>query len=232
MWSTLFELLSQMMFLVLHVVNGSSFEKPLTARQEREAFAAMAAGDAKARQTLIEHNLRLVAHIIKKHYSNAREQEDLVSIGTIGLIKAVDTYDLSKGRRLTTYAATCINNEILMYFRSGKKSAQDVSLSEPIDTDGEGRPLTLIDVLAEEDTIVEDLNRKINIQKLEGYFRECLEEREQLILRLRYGLGGGQELTQWQVAQRLGISRSYVSRLETRALTKLRRRYEKGEKTP
>ena len=232
MWNTVFELLSQMLFLVLHVVNGSSFEKPLTAKQEREAFAAMAAGDRQARQTLIEHNLRLVAHIIKKHYPNARDQADLVSIGTIGLIKAVDTFDPSKERRLTTYAATCIHNEILMHFRAGKKSAQDVSLSEPIDTDGEGRPLTLMDVLAEEDTIVDDLHRKLAVQKLGRYIRECLEVREQQIIRLRYGLDGREELTQWQVAERLGISRSYVSRLETRALLKLRRRYEKGDGTP
>ena len=231
MWNTILELLSQMLFLVLHVVNGSSFEKPLTAKQEQEAFAAMAAGDRQARQTLIEHNLRLVAHIIKKHYSNARDQEDLVSIGTIGLIKAVDTFDPAKERRLTTYAATCINNEILMYFRAGKKTAQDVSLAEPIDTDGEGRPLTLMDVLAVEDTIVDDLHRKLAVQKLGRYIRESLDEREQEILRLRYGLDGGREMTQWQVAERLGISRSYVSRLETRSLLKLRRRYEMGDGT-
>ena len=142
------------------------------------------------------------------------------------------TFDPTKERRLTTYAATCIHNEILMHFRAGKKSAQDVSLSEPIDTDGEGRPLTLMDVLAEEDTIVDDLHRKLAVQKLGRYIRECLEVREQQIIRLRYGLDGREELTQWQVAERLGISRSYVSRLETRALLKLRRRYEKGDGTP
>jgi len=228
MWQMVAQFLSQMFFMVLQVVNSGSFPKPLTARQEREALTAMHAGDPAARQRLVEHNLRLVAHIIKKHYAGARDQEDLISIGTIGLIKAVDTFDHTKGPRLATYASRCIENEILMHFRAGKKTAQDVSLSEPIDTDSEGRPLTLMDVLAQEDTILEDLDRKINIQKLERYLQECLEEREREVLRLRYGLDGA-PLTQWQVAQRLAISRSYVSRLETRALNKLRRRYERGD---
>ncbi len=228
MWEMLCQIVSQMYFMVLHVVNSSSFPKPLTVREEREALEAMRAGDSAARQKLIEHNLRLVAHIIKKHYGNARDQEDLISIGTIGLIKAVDTFDAGKGPRLATYAARCIENEILMYFRAGKKSAQDMSLSEPIDTDSEGRLLTLMDVLAQDDTILDDLDRKLSGEKLGRYIRESLEEREQTIIRLRYGLGG-EELTQRQVAQKLGISRSYVSRLETRALSKLRRRYERGD---
>lgn len=229
MWEILRQTLSQMFFLVLHVVNSGSFPKPLTAAEEQEALQQMRAGDAAARQRLIEHNLRLVAHIIKKHYANARDQEDLVSIGTIGLIKAVDTFDPDKGLRLATYAARCVENEILMYFRAAKKTAQDISLSESIDTDREGHPLTLMDVLAQEDTILEDLDRKISCGNLERYLREALEPREQTIIRLRYGLGGD-EMTQRQVAQRLGISRSYVSRLETRALRKLRRRFEQGER--
>ncbi|MBQ4332773.1 MAG: RNA polymerase sporulation sigma factor SigK [Clostridia bacterium] len=228
MWPIVVQFLSQMFFMVLQVVNSGSFPKPLTARQEREALAAMAAGDRAARQRLVEHNLRLVAHIIKKHYSGARDQEDLISIGTIGLIKAVDTFDAAKGQRLAAYASRCIENEILMHFRAARKTEKDVSLSEPIDTDSEGRPLTLMDVLAQEDTILEDLDQKINLHKLGRYLQECLEERELEILRLRYGLEG-EPLAQWQVAQRLGISRSYVSRLETRALDKLRRRYEKGD---
>ena len=187
-----------------------------------------AAGDKAARQRLIEHNLRLVAHIIKKRYANAREQEDLVSIGTIGLIKAVDTFDGSKGPRIATYAARCIENEILMHFRGLKKTERDVSLSEPIDTDSEGHPLTLMDVLAQEDTISEDLERRQALMRLGDYINECLEPRERQILCLRYGLGCA-ALTQWQVAERLGISRSYVSRLETRALDKLRRRYDRGD---
>ena len=228
MWEMVMQILSRMLFMVLHVVNSGSFPKPLTAAQEREAFAAMRAGDRAARQTLIEHNLRLVAHIIKKYYAGAQNQEDLVSIGTIGLIKAVDTFDETKGPRLATYAARCIENEILMHFRAAKKTAQDVSLSEPIDTDSEGRPLTLMDVLAQEDTIVDDLDRKINVEKLGRYIRESLDAREREIIALRYGLGG-QPLTQWQVAERLDISRSYVSRLETKALKKLRRRYDRGD---
>ena len=229
MWELVMQVLSRMMFLVLHVVNSSSFPRPLSLADERAALAAMRQGDGAARQKLIEHNLRLVAHIIKKYHAAAQNQEDLVSIGTIGLIKAVDTFDESKGR-LATYAARCVENEILMHFRSSKKTAQDVSLSEPIDTDGEGRPLTLMDVLAQEDTIVDDLDRKVNIEKLGRYMRESLDEREREIISLRYGLSGRPH-TQWQVAELLGISRSYVSRLETKALAKLRRRYERGDAT-
>ncbi len=229
MWETVVQFFSQMLFFVLHVVNSGSFPKPLSAAEEREALTAMRQGDRAARQRLIEHNLRLVAHIIKKYYAGAQEQEDLVSIGTIGLIKAVDTFDEEKGSRLVTYASRCIENEILMHFRSSKKTAGDVSLSEPIDTDSEGRPLTLMDVLAQEDTIVDDLDSKINSEKLGLYMRQTLEERERQILTLRYGLAGP-ILTQRQVAKRLGISRSYISRLETKALGKLRRRYERGDR--
>ena len=211
MWPMVVQFLSQMFFMVLQVVNSGSFPKPLTARQEREALVAMRAGDTTARQQLIEHNLRLVAHIIKKYYANARDQEDLISIGTIGLIKAVDTFDPAKGQRLAAYASRCIENEILMHFRASRKTEKDVSLSEPIDTDSEGRPLTLMDVLAQEDTILEDLDQKINLHKLGRYLQECLEERELEIVRMRYGLDG-EPLAQWQVAQRLGISRSYISR--------------------
>jgi RNA polymerase sporulation-specific sigma factor len=229
MWELLIQVLSRMVFMALHVVNSSSFPRPLSLAQEREALAAMRQGDNKARQKLIEHNLRLVAHIIKKYHANAQNQEDLVSIGTIGLIKAVDTFNETKGPRLATYAARCIENEILMHFRAGKKTAQDVSLSEPIDTDSEGRPLTLMDVLAQEDTIVDDLDLKLNLQKLRPYIDECLDPREREIIYMRYGLDT-KAMTQWQVAKRLDISRSYVSRLETKALLKLRRRYERGEK--
>ena len=228
MWNVVAEFLSRMVFMVLSVVNSGSFPKPLTAKEEREALAAMAAGDTAARTRLIEHNLRLVAHIIKKHYANARDAEDLVSIGTVGLIKAVDTFDTAKGSRLATYAARCIENEILMHFRAAKKTERDISLSEPIDSDSEGHPLTLMDVLAREDTMAEDLERRTALSRLGKYVAECLEPRERQIIALRYGLGCG-PLTQWQVAERLGISRSYVSRLETRALTKLRDRYERGD---
>lgn len=228
MWSMVAEFLSRMVFMVLSVVNSGSFPKPLTVKEERAALAAMAAGDSAARRRLIEHNLRLVAHIIKKHYANARDAEDLVSIGTVGLIKAVDTFDSSKGSRLATYAARCIENEILMHFRAAKKTERDISLSEPIDADSEGHPLTLMDVLAQEDTMAEDLERRTALGRLSQYVAECLEPRERQIIALRYGLGCA-PLAQWQVAERLGISRSYVSRLETRALKKLRDRYERGD---
>ena len=228
MWSVMVDVLSRMVFLVLSVVNSGSFPKPLSAKEERAALAAMAAGDTVARRRLIEHNLRLVAHIIKKHYANARDQEDLVSIGTVGLIKAVDSFDSSKGSRLATYAARCIENEILMHFRAAKKTERDISLSEPIDADSEGNPLTLMDVLAQEDTMAEDLERRTALLRLGDYIHECLEPREREIIALRYGLGCT-PLTQWQVAERLAISRSYVSRLETRALEKLRCRYERGD---
>lgn len=229
MWSMVAEIVSNMLFLVLSVVNGSSFPKPLSAKEERQALEQMAQGDSCARQRLIEHNLRLVAHIIKKHYAGARDQEDLVSIGTIGLIKAVDTFDCRKGSRLATYAARCIENEILMHFRAAKKTERDMSLSEPIDSDSEGHPLTLMDVLAQEDTLAEDLERRVALSRLGEYIHRCLEPREREIICLRYGLGGPPQ-TQWQVAEGLGISRSYVSRLETRALEKLRDRYERGDR--
>ena len=189
MWSMIGEFLSKMVFLVLSVVNSGSFPKPLSAKEERQAVAAMAAGDAAARRRLIEHNLRLVAHIIKKHYAGARDSEDLVSIGTIGLIKAVDTFDGSKGSRLATYAARCIENEILMHFRAAKKTERDVSLSEPIDADSEGHPLTLMDVLAQEDTISEDLERRVALRQLSRYVSECLEPRERQIVNCATGWG-------------------------------------------
>ena len=229
MWSVMVDVLSRMVFLVLSVVNSGSFPKPLNAKEERAALAAMASGDTAARQRLIEHNLRLVAHIIKKHYANARDQEDLVSIGTVGLIKAVDSFDAGKGSRLATYAARCIENEILMHFRAAKKTERDISLSEPIDADSEGNPLTLMDVLAQEDTMAEELEQRLALARLGDYIHECLEPREREIIALRYGLGCA-PLTQWQVAEKLNISRSYVSRLETRALEKLRCRYERGDR--
>ncbi len=228
MWNLVLSVLSRMLFMVLHVVNSGSFPKPLSHADEQAALTAMRAGSAAARQKLIEHNLRLVAHVVKKYHAAAQNQDDLVSIGTIGLIKAVDTFDETKGSHLATYAARCIENEILMHFRAAKKTAQDISLSEPIDTDSEGRPLTLIDVLASEDTLADDIALKLNSEKLHRYIRESLDNREREVIRLRYGLGT-RALTQWEVAKKLDISRSYVSRLETKALDKLYRRYERGD---
>ena len=221
-------LLGQLWFLVLNVSSGS-FPRPLSAKEEAECLEKMAGGDRAARNKLVEHNLRLVAHIIKKYYALQADQDDLVSIGTIGLIKAVNTFDPIKGTRLSSYAARCIENEILMFFRSGRKSAQDVSISDPIDTDRDGNALTFLDVIACDDTIAEDLDLKIKTEQLHQYIRETLDDREKQIVSMRYGLGRRAPMTQQIVAEKLGISRSYVSRLEKRALEKLRDRFERGE---
>ena len=221
--------LSNLLFVILHVTGSGSFPRPLTAKEEREYLECFQNGDMEARSKLIEHNLRLVAHIIKKYYSSQSDQDDLVSIGTIGLIKAVNTFDSSKGIRLSSYAARCIENEVLMFFRNGKKSAQDVSMNEPIDTDKEGNTLTLMDVMSTEDNIVDNLDIKIKSEQLKKYLVEVLTPRERIIIELRYGLNGSRPLTQREVAQRLKISRSYVSRIEKKALLTLRKRFERTE---
>mgnify|MGYP001255200857 FL=1 len=231
MYAQLLQLLSRMFYMALHVVNFNSFPRPLSAARERECLVAYRENGDMAGGELIEHNLRLGAHIIKKYYSRAADQDDLISIGTIGLIKAVNTFDYTKGIRLATYASRCVENEILMHFRAGKKSAQDVSISEPIDTDKDGQQLTLIDVLAVDDTIVDDLELKLNAEKLRRYIAEVLDDREQQVILWRYGLGG-KERTQREVARALDISRSYVSRIEKRALEKLKKRYEAGDIPP
>lgn len=215
-------------FFILHVCGGGTFPKPLSAKQEREYLSRMSQGDEDARQKLIEHNLRLVAHIVKKYYGVSDEQDDLVSIGTIGLIKAINTYKPDKNIKLSSYASRCIENEILMYFRSAKKSAQDVSLNETIDTDKDGNQLTLLDILAVEDDILDNLDKKLNTRKLGQFMREELTEREFQILVMRYGLDGKKPVTQKEIAGMLDISRSYVSRIETKALKKLRKRFETG----
>ncbi|HEX2986225.1 MAG TPA: RNA polymerase sporulation sigma factor SigK [Caproiciproducens sp.] len=202
--------LSGLLFFILHVTGSGSFPRPLTAQEEKDCLERMKNGDIAARNKLIEHNLRLVAHIIKKYYSNSNDQDDLISIGTIGLIKAVNTFDSSKGIRLSSYAARCIENEVLMFFRSSKKSAQDVSINEPIDTDKDGNALTLMDIMATEDNILENLDCKIKSEQLRQFLFEVLTPRERKIIELRYGLTGLNPLTQREVAQKLGISRSYV----------------------
>ncbi len=212
---------------VLHVTSVGSFPQPLSAKEEKDCFSLMKNGDVTARNKLIEHNLRLVAHVVKKYYMSASEQDDLVSIGTIGLIKAVDTFDAEKGVRLSSYAARCIENEILMFFRNCKKSAQDVSMNEPIDTDKDGNALVLMDVMATEDLIVEELDTKIKSECLYKYIDEVLSERERIIVSLRYGLGGKIPLTQREVAKKLNISRSYVSRIEKKSLLALKKRFNK-----
>ena len=228
----LLQSLSHIFYMALHVVNTGSFPRPLSPEQEQEYLAAYREkGDRYARDQLIEHNLRLVAHIIKKYYSTVRDQDDMISIGKIGLIKAVATFDYTKGTRFATYASRCIENEILMHFRATKKTAQDISISDPIDTDKEGNPLTLMDVIAEDDTILDDLDLKINSEKLYRYIREALDDREREIIEWRYGLVGD-GLTQREVAKKLNISRSYVSRIEKKALAKLKRRFDAGDVRP
>ena len=212
-------------FFILHVCGGGSFPKPLSEKQEREYLRKMHEGDIGARNKLVEHNLRLVAHIIKKYYGVQTEQDDLVSIGTIGLIKAIDTFKPDKNIRLSSYASRCIENEILMHFRSAKKTAQDVSLNETIDTDKDGNPLTLMDIMAVDDNILDELDRKLNGRKLGQFIREELTDRERQIIIMRYGLGGREPMTQKKVAKIMNISRSYVSRIETKALKKLKQRY-------
>ena len=215
-------------FFILHVCGGGSFPKPLSEKQEKIYLERCANGDKEARNKLVEHNLRLVAHIIKKYYGMQSEQDDLVSIGTIGLIKAVDTYDMNKNIRLSSYASRCIENEILMHFRNAKKSAQDISLNETIDTDKDGNPLTLLDIMAVDDNIIDTLDLKFNSRKLGQYINEELDEREKKIIILRYGLDGNEPMTQKNVAKLLNISRSYVSRIETRALKILKKRFDRS----
>ncbi len=184
----------------------------------------MAQGDTEARDKLIEHNLRLVAHIAKKYTVNFRDSEDLISLGTIGLIKGINSFDGSKGTRLATYAARCIENEILMLMRSSKKSQGDVSLNDPIGTDKEGNQILLIDIIGtDEDDVIKEIESKIQTKKLYKNIDKLLDEREKEIIRLRYGLWDGSEKTQREIAKSLGISRSYVSRIEKKAISKLKK---------
>lgn len=213
-------------FFILHVCGSGSFPKPLSQKEEMIYLEKFKNGDIEARNKLVEHNLRLVAHIIKKYYGIQSEQDDLVSIGTIGLIKAINTYKPDKKIRLSSYASRCIENEILMHFRNTKKSSQDISLNETIDTDKDGNPLTLLDIMAVDDNILDNLDLKLNSQKLGQFMKEELDEREKTIIILRYGLNGKKPLTQKEVAKLLDISRSYVSRIETKALKVLRKRFE------
>lgn len=218
--------LENMLYFALHLDSTTVFPKPLSAEKEAEAFVRMAEGDASARSELIEHNLRLVAHVVKKYYSPNVDSEELISIGTIGLIKAVNSFNNSKSIRFATYAAKCIENEVLMFFRSAKKSARDVYLDEPVDTDKDGNSMSLMDIIAEDDNMVDRIEVMIRSKQLYGFIEECLDEREKEIIRHRYGLYGLKPLTQREVADKLNISRSYVSRIEKKALEKLKDRYE------
>ena len=203
-------------------LSAGSFPRPLGEQEERRCLERAAQGDIDARNTLIEHNLRLVAHILKKYYAAGSDQEDLISIGTIGLIKAINSYRLDKNIRLATYASRCIENEILMYFRAGRKRAQDVSLSELIETGTDGTALELEAVVAGEEDLLEDLCAREDARKLRAAVEACLTDQEKQVIVLRYGLYGNVPRRQREVAERLGISRSYVSRIEKKALERLR----------
>ena len=208
--------------LMLRLSPGGSFPSPLSAEEERRYLVLWQGGDMSARNVLVEHNLRLVAHIIKKYYTQTNDIEDLISIGTIGLIKGINTYKPDRGIRLATYASRCIENEILMHFRSQKKSMCDVSLSEVLDTDGDGNSLSLMDVLSQDDEMSERIGELELCEKLKGLVSSALDEREARIIKLRYGLDGSPPMTQRETAKACGISRSYVSRIEKKALARLR----------
>ena len=215
-------LLANSLFLTLRLTgNPGSFPKPLSAKEEQLYLERSLAGDLEARNILVEHNLRLVAHIIKKYYTQSAEQEDLISIGTIGLIKAVDTFRPDRKIRLATYASRCVENEVLMYFRSRKKLQSEVSLSDTIDSDTAGNALCLMDVVGSDDTMLSDMADREEQIRIRQLVDSCLTEREAEVIRRRYGLGGYLPQTQRQVAAVFGISRSYVSRIEKRALGKL-----------
>lgn len=221
LWNLIAKIATNLFYLALHVSPNGAFPPPLKAAEEAELLNKMHQGDTAARDKLIEHNLRLVAHIVKKYYT-AENPEDLISIGTIGLIKAISTFKNDKGIRLATYASRCIDNEILMYFRSLKKTAQDVYIADPIDTDKDGNTLTLIDIISDDTDIADDIAVKLQLQKLKTIINGALDTREKTIICYRYGIGGVPELTQSEIAAKLHISRSYVSRIEKAALQKLR----------
>ena len=216
--------------LVLGLSEMQSFPPPLSSSDEDELFLKMKKGDAEARSLLIEHNMRLVSHIIRKYYSSYQYPDDLLSIGSLGLIKAVDTFKSDKGTRFATYGARCIQNEILMFFRSRKKANMEISLNDTIDVDRDGNPLTYLDVVAVPERIAEEIDMSIHIEKIRELVDKILDEREREIIVLRYGLCGYSPKTQREVAKHLGISRSYVSRIEKRALTLLKEAY--GDNVP
>ena len=223
----LFSLLFKNVMLLLgYLSNNNSFPKPLSKKEETELLDRYRNGDDEARKLLIEHNLRLVAHVVKKYYDTNFDSDDLISIGTIGLIKAISSFNENKGTKLATYAARCIENEILMYFRAQKKTSLDVFINDPIDTDKEGNALTLLDVIASDFSMVDDIDTRLKIRKLREFLKTALNDRERKIIILRYGLGGKPPLPQREVAKRLQISRSYVSRIEKKALEKLYDKYE------
>ncbi|MRN52114.1 RNA polymerase sporulation sigma factor SigK [Paenibacillus monticola] len=228
--STIALLIKELTLLVSYVRNNA-FPQPLSEQEESKYLGMMAEGDAKARNLLIEHNLRLVAHIVKKFDNTGEDMEDLISIGTIGLIKAIESYRPNKGTKLATFAARCIENEILMHLRSLKKTRKDVSLHDPIGTDKEGNEITLIDILGSEaDDVIKEVDLKIEKSKIYRNL-DILDDREKEVVVGRFGLDtGGEERTQREIAKELGISRSYVSRIEKRALMKLYHEFYKAKR--
>jgi len=225
----IFEFLRGLFFYSGYLMSrGKAFPQPLSAEEEKKYLEQFLNGDEKAREILIEHNLRLVAHIAKKYARNSMELEDMISIGTVGLIKGINTYDRNKGKHLVTYIARCIQNEILMFLRSEKKTGAEVSLADPIGEDKEGNQITLIDILHTGENSVDDVVfEKIETEKVFSILDRVLTEREKAVISMRYGLLGFEALPQRVVAERLGISRSYISRIEKKALGKLNKALEK-----
>lgn len=227
---SLLSLLPNMLFLVSYVSGSSSFQKPLTAEEEKHYLEQYKAGDTEAKNILIERNLRLVAHIVKKYAGQNNDTDDLISIGTIGLIKGITTFNPQRGTRLATYAAKCIENEILMSLRAVKKQQNEVLLQEPIGKDKEGNEISLIDKLSnEEESVFDEVDLKLQVQALYQHMKEVLHKRERTVLELRYGLCNGSALTQKEIADQLGISRSYVSRIEKKAIGKLLKKFRSEE---
>ena len=221
--SFLLNLVSKCYCLLLRTSDTHSFPPPLSKDEEYRLFERAHGGDPVARNKLIEHNLRLVAHIVKKYYTTAPDQDDLISVGTVGLIKAIDSFNYEKGARFATYAGKCLQNEILMYFRAQKRHSLVSSINDPVDVDKDGNPLTYLEIIAAPDDIVDSLDRKIKLEKILKEIKTVLDERERKIMMLRYGLGkSGKHYAQRDVARILGISRSYVSRLEKSAIDKIR----------
>ena len=228
---SLIKLLCEHCFLVSHLCSPGSFPAPLTPDEENDCFARMRAGDEEAKNKLVEHNLRLVAHVVKRYHGSEYETDDLISIGTIGLLKAISSFNSEKNTRFATYATTCINNELLMLMRSGKKHKNEVSIEDPIGYDKEGNEINLLNILASDDEdILDQVEISMQVRKLYRLIRRVLEDRERYVLKLRYGLCGRAEMTQREIAKKLGISRSYVSRIEKKALSKLAIGFQDAEK--
>ena len=226
----LFSVIARFIGLILGIEDTESFPPPLSKDEEYRLFCRAKEGERRARERIIEHNLRLVPHVIKKYYSTYEAQDELVSIGSMGLIKAVDSFRHEYGTRFATYGARCIQNEILMYFRSRKKLQNEVSINDEIDIDKDGNPLTYMDIISSEENIADTIDMQEHILRLRSFIADSLEEREREIIVLRYGLHGRRPRTQREVAEKLGISRSYVSRIEKKALGALRDAF--GDVTP